>query len=539
MKNEKISLMLISLSLIFMLFVTGCDIKSPVDGVELKVNTMPRTTVVNFSVYDAATSQLITDEATITFKGKDGNKVISMTNENLSSITTKKGIINFAISETIKVPSKQDPVNVTAVVSVNGYVSSSTQLRITSPGISSYSIELASYITPPKGVESHETDGKATASGVEKDIVANSSGSNGKATVTIPKGTILKNSAGKVLIGDVKTRVTYFDPQEEQSLNSFPGGFSVDIAGQPKTFISAGFVAIDMKVGNDKVGIFDKSKVDVDIDVTGVKKEDGSPVGAGDEIPLWSYNEDTGEWKREGSVLVAATLAKTANGQAMLRAKTSISHLSYWNLDWYGDACSEGITIRFTGNCFNQLRIKGKRISDGRYYYSGYVNGGDPNVHLLRAPNNTPSMIELWDYSVYPYVKVGEQRIDNLCGDDVDFPIDHDFGVTEVTLSVSIACYNDDGTATSRFYPNSNAIWVHKKIGTYYGTWMNLGQVVEGEISACLELGTEYEFATYINGWIFQSVTLTQAVYEFEFSNTTEEYRKYDEYKRVIDAICP
>ena len=540
MKNKKTLFILISLSLVFSLFVTSCDIKSPVDGVELRVNTMPRTTVVNFSIYDAATSKLITDEATISFKGIDGSKVISMTNEVLPSIKTEKGIINFAISETIKVPSKQDPVNVTAVVSVNGYVSSSTQLRITSPGISSYSIELASYNNPPKGVESHETDGKATANGVEKDIIAKSKdGSGNKAEVTIKKGTVLKNSAGTVLSGEVKTRVTYFDPQEEQSLNSFPGGFSVELDGQPKTFISAGFVAIDMKVGNDKVEQFDKSKVTVDLDVTGVKKEDGSLVSAGDEIPLWSYNENTGAWKREGTVVVATTLAKSANGKTTLRATAQISHLSYWNLDWYGDACYEGITIRFTGNCFNQLRIKGKRISDGRYYYSGYVTGGDPNLQLLRAPRNTPSIIEVWNYSTYPYVKVAEQQIDNLCGDDVDFPIDYDFGVSEVTLRVSIACYDDDGTtAISRFYPNSNAIWARKWEGNYYGYWINLGQVVEGEISACLEIGERYQFATYVNGWIYQDVTPTQALYEFEFSNITEEYGKYDEYKKVIDDIC-
>ncbi len=545
MKNKKITLLLVALSLVFSLFVTSCDVKSPIEGVELRVNSMPRTTVVNFSVYDAATSQLINDEVKITFKGLDASKVISMTNKVLSGITTKEGIINFAISETGKIPSRQDPVNVTAVVSVNGYISSSTQLHITSPGISSYSIELANYTNTPKGVESFETKGSADANGVKKDIVAKSNSGNNKALVTIKKGTILKNGKGEVLTGEVKARVTYFDPQEEQSLNSFPGGFAVNIDGQPKTFISAGFVAIDMTVGNDKVESFDKNKVTVDVDVTGVKKEDGSLVGAGDEIPLWSYNEDTGAWKREGTVVVAATLAKSANGKTMLRATTQISHLSYWNLDWYGDACYEGITIRFTGNCVNELRIKGKRISDGRYFYSGYLSGSDMNVTLLRAPINTPSLIELWDYTVNPHVKVGEQVIDNLCGDDVDFPIDYDTGITEITITGSVACYDDDETTViSRFYPNSNAIWARKSLNEVpFGNWMNLGQIVEGELSACLEIGHEYLFATYINGWVYKYATPTQASYDVEFSNITKEYKnpdsKWNEYRTVIDGICP
>ena len=76
MKNKKISLLFLSLSFITALFITSCDIKNPVDGIELRVKTMARTTVANLSIYDAATGNMIKpDKVTVTFQGKMATKL--------------------------------------------------------------------------------------------------------------------------------------------------------------------------------------------------------------------------------------------------------------------------------------------------------------------------------------------------------------------------------------------------------------------------------------------------------------------------------
>lgn len=521
MKNKKVSLLFLSLSLIISLFVTSCDVKNPVDGIELRVKTLARTTVVSFSIYDAATENLIKPTSiTATFKGKDGDKIITMVNEPLTSATTTTGIINFAIADNI-IPTPESPAEVTVVISGDGYVSSSKQLFITSPGATAYSIELANYNSTPAGVVSKVTTGSANSGGTTAPIVAGSgveSNTGASANISIPQGTELKDGSGNTLSGNVEARVTYFNPNDEQSLNSFPGGFSVDTGAERGSFVTAGFSAIDITVGGQKVENFGNG-VEIGIDVPADVKnpETGANVAPGDKIPLWSYNEDTGAWTKEGEVTVPTVLSKSANGKSVYKVTATINHLSYWNLDWFQDACYEGITINVTGGCFPYLKIKAKRISDGRYFYSGWVYGNSREVHLYNAPQNVPVMVELWDYSVYPRVRVAEMQIDNLCGNDVDFPITQPSGLVEVTATASAVCHNSDGTVKSRFYPNNYPIYVRHPNNA---NWTYIGQVIDGQISACLELNVTYTFGTYIDGsWLEYPYTITQSNYDLEFSD--------------------
>ncbi len=531
MKNNKITLLILTFSFLVSLLVTSCDVKNPVDGLELRVKTLARTTVVSVSIYDAATSNLIKpDQVTVTFQGKDGNKVITMTNEQIANATTTTGILNFAVDDNV-IPTPESPVEITAVVTAPNYISSSMQVFIASPGASSHSIELANINNTPDGVVSDETDGDADNSGTTGDIVASSGEelkSGASATIIIPKGTILKDKDGNVLTGDVKTRVTYFNPQEEESLNSFPGGFSVNTGTERGSFVTAGFVAIDMTVNGTSVDQFGQG-VDIQISIPAdlTNPETGTKLAPGDKIPLWSYDEVNGEWTKEGEVTVPGALAKTTNGKSLYRVSTTINHLSYWNLDWFQDACYEGITINVTGGCYPYLQIKARRVSDNGYFYSGYIDANDRHVTLYNAPIAVPVIAELWDNSVYPAVKVAEMQIDDLCGNDVDFPITQSNGMVEVTATATAVCHNSDETVKSRFYPNNYPLYIRHPINL---NWSYIGQIIDGQISTCLELGINYTFGTYIDGeWLEYQFTVTQTNIEMEFSDLEypEEMRDF------------
>ena len=533
MKNKKISLILLSLSFILTLILTSCDIKNPVDGIELRVKTVARTNVVSFSIYDAATQNLIqSNTATVTFEGVNADKVISLTNQPITNLTTTTGIANFAVADNV-IPTPEKPLKLTAVVTVDGYVSSSAKIFITSPGASAHSISLANYSAPPVGVASKETSGLTNSStGATTSIVANSGVENNtgaSATITIPAGTILKDKNGTALSGEVKTRVTYFNPKDEESLNSFPGGFAVEAGGASGSFVTAGFTAIDMSAGGTKVENFG-SRVDVEIDIPSnlLNSETGNNLAPGDKIPLWSYDEETGLWTKELEVTVPSALAKSTNGKNVYRVSTQINHLSYWNLDWFQDACYDGISINVTGGCFPNLKIKAKRISDGAYFYRGYVYGNDRIVHLYNAPRNVPVMVELWDNSVYPNVKLEEMQIDDLCGTDIDFPITKTNGMTEVSAQITAICHNSDGTIKSRFYPSNYSIYVRHS-SNY--NWSYIGQVINGEIAACFKLGDEYVFGAYIDGkWLEHKTVIDKSNYNLEFSDI--------EYADEMKSMC-
>lgn len=533
MKNKKISFLLLSLSFILSMLITSCDVKNPVDGIELRVKTIARTNVVSLSIYNGATQNLIQpNTVTVTFEGDYADKIISMTNDPLTSATTTSGILNFAVADDV-IPTPEAPITITAVVNVDGYVSSSAKIFITSPGASAHGISLANYNAPPVGVVSNSTSGAASSTtGATTTIVANSgveSNTGASATVTIPAGTILKDKNGTALSGEVKTRVTYFNPKDEESLNSFPGGFAVEADGASGSFVTAGFTAIDMTAGGTKVENFGSSvNVDIDIPADLINPETGNSLAPGDKIPLWSYDEETGLWTKEGEVTVPSALAKSANGKSVYKVSTKINHLSYWNLDWFQDACYEGITINVTGGCFPYIMLKAKRISDGAYFYSGYIYGNDRAVHLYNAPRAVPVMVELWDYSVYPYVKLEEMQVDDLCGTDVDFPITKTNGKVEVNAKITAICHNSDGDVTSRFYPNNYSVYVRPS-NNY--NWSYLGQVIEGELTACFTLGQEYTFGAYIDGeWLEHTEVISKTTYELEFSDL--------DYPDEMDDMC-
>lgn len=526
MKNKKITFLILTFSFLVSLLVTSCDIKSPVDGVELRVKTLARTTVASLSIYDATSGNLIQpDEVTVTFQGKDGGKIITLTNDSLTSAITTSGIINFAVSESI-IPTSETPVEITVVVIAPNYISSSAQIFIASPGASSHSIALANVNNTPSGVVSNETNGRTDDNGTTDDIVASSGEdpkSGASATLTIPKETILKGKDGTILIGDVKARVTYFNPQDEQSLNSFPGGFAVNSGTERGSFVTAGFVAIDMTVGGIEVDKF-SSNVNIQIDIPAglTNPETGNPLVPGEKIPLWSYDETTGKWTKEGEVTVPNNLAKTTNGKSNYRVSFAINHLSYWNLDWFQDACYEGITINVVGSCYPNLRIKAKRASDGLYFYNGWISGNDRLVHLYNAPKNVPVIVELWDVSVYPSSKIAEMPINDLCGTNVDFPITQQSSLTEVTATASIVCHNSDGDVKSRFYPNNYPLYMHSPTNS---NWSNIGQILDGQITTCLELGTTYTFGTYIDGnWVEYSYAVNTTNFVIEFSDLDPKY---------------
>jgi hypothetical protein len=192
---------------------------------------------------------------------------------------------------------------------------------------------------------------------------------------------------------------------------AFPGGFEVvkaiDDTGRvivnptnPSYFTTAGWFSMELKTETGKkVDAFSKPfDVEMPINRNVVNPNTNLAVKVGDKIPIWSMNNKTGVWKKEGEAMVFDA------GGGLLKTKYSIKHLSDWNLDFLQNGCNAGtaITVKynippggidFNGSYFSQYI----RESDGVTVSNtnlpilslGSVPVGGNTLTLLRAAANS------------------------------------------------------------------------------------------------------------------------------------------------------
>ncbi len=144
----------------------------------------------------------------------------------------------------------------------------------------------------------------------------------------VPVNAFVRRDNGKAVEGDVDVHITPLDVTNEADLAAFPGEFLAVAAGakadEPvrlETFALADFTVM---------------QGDADLDLNPAKAEDSfielvlpenTTLTAGEQVPLWYFDEEAGLWLEEG---VGDVLANKA-GELVYRAP--IAHLSWWNCD--------------------------------------------------------------------------------------------------------------------------------------------------------------------------------------------------------------
>ncbi|GEM_PF-4217341 len=133
--------------LIILFFIAGliaflpisCDIKNPVEGIQVKIKNIPRTTTIRIQFIETNTGRVVSTPLSIKFAGKDKNNIISDVNVLITEMNVKEGIAYFAIKDNLQ-PSVQKPVEFTVIVQGSGYLSTSQNILVTSPGSKAYMI---------------------------------------------------------------------------------------------------------------------------------------------------------------------------------------------------------------------------------------------------------------------------------------------------------------------------------------------------------------------------------------------------------------
>ncbi|CAH1529341.1 Bacterial Ig-like domain family protein [Vibrio owensii] len=334
-------------------------------------------------------------------------------------VVPESGIVPFTFDVDNASDVNGGVAKMTVIVRGDGFFSNSQVFDLTQTTMSdNYWIEIV-----PKSEKAEEAttfaeervdlDGHVTSSQVDVATVSKDDSTDGgkildgaTAKLSIPAGTGFIGEDGQPFtpLGEVSVSMMLFsaDPKgladdENNPLYLFPGGLSPDgfdgelpsdiTSPDSVTFISAGFVAIEIgdESGN-KVSSFDGEGVTLAFEVpkSTINPQTDEPLSLDDgTIPIWSYTDSTGKWRYEGDAVIEQENENT------FTVSKPITHLSYYNLDWYGqDRCQLDVdVVDANGDPNNQkLRLSFAKAGGGwAYKPSGW--GDDPEkLNINRVP---------------------------------------------------------------------------------------------------------------------------------------------------------
>lgn len=304
-----------------------------------------------------------------------------------------------------------EPANLRYRISSAGFVTTSGTLEIDAGSDTVSVVRLTSLTSPPAGVAS-QTQTVDLSNGPAVIDLVNQAAPGGPITnrvrLTIPPDIQLLDRNEQPIAGtQVRVEQTLFGTTEADSLLSFPGGLDVVIenaddpaiavemnGGDGATFESAGFVSVDMFVGNTEVKKFDKPvTLRISVNPATIDPATDEPVRCGAVVPVWSLDNDSGQWRFEGDGQVqqegnADCANEVSTGELFVEIDTT--HLTYFNLDYLNSnarRCRATIDLRdSSGNPVSAL-LSARLTVPGR----GFARLGSPSTRSVITAVNVPS----------------------------------------------------------------------------------------------------------------------------------------------------
>lgn len=517
-------------------FAVSCNkenfINERTEGLNLNIDADLLRVPVSLQILDAAGND-IPENITVEISGPGVDKIYSTVGER--ALVVNQGIIDFAIDKN-ETPTPENPIEFAVKVTAPGYV----------PTVQSYFIRdvnqlqqerifMVNRAAPPAGVSTASVGINASAEGTADPVtVTTDTGTEvqEKAEITFPAGTQFFDAEGNRITGNISAQVAYFDNRSQESLDAFPGGFTAenvrDTEGNildPVQFETAGFLAINLSAGSEEVRTFSQPiPVSMSINSETLNPETGAPVAAGDVIPLWSLDENTGEWTLEGTTTVSEQ-----DGE--LKVDFEITHLSYYNLDWYYNIC-------FIADVNIQSNITKIHPGTGRYDHYGYpyeyfkvtIYNAATDRPIISRGNFGPffdgqdlSFFYAPDMDIYMEISRGSywcsevvytSEVFNLCTvGTLDLNIPPAPERLSVNANISGVCSNAGRSIEIKPY----AYFYYKKSNCLWYDW--LGYFRAGEfVNNQLEIGETYDFAIYYSYdyYLFNDVTIENTTFEFD-----------------------
>jgi hypothetical protein len=495
--------------LLLVTFYLSCDIKSPVENVKVIFNTKPVNTIIAGNIINAKTGEPINNKTiNISIEGPNKNVIVDMTASPKVTYSINEGFVSFAITNDF-IPSKASPAKIILIAKADGFLPTSMPLNIYEIGDAQFTIHMIEINNPPIGTATAEGTGATNSTGTllnnDLELTATEPTSNAFTSLNVPVGTIIKDEAGNPLTGAIKATIVYCTNQTEESLHSFPGGFSVTTntngAIDQTAFLTAGFAAIEIKDGSGKIAAsFDPSiNITIQTYANTINAETNSRVKEGDTVPVWSYDLEHNIWNYEKDLVFTGP-----NSKGNFSTSFSTNHLTYWNLDWNSlcPCCLSTRRINFIGKPVGYpLYIKMRLIDYPAFYITGTITD---NWVIWTWPSPAQpigkrALIEAFDGNNHSS-KLGELIVDDLCGQG-ELTVNLNGIVIPPSTEVIIHC---EGWCSCKpnliIRPNGNPVW-YKNLNLGWPFWIYAGKVENGEITLPGILTTDrYIYGTWYEG---------------------------------------
>ncbi len=319
-------------AVIIVLFA-GC--KNPAEDVQIIVNTdiFKSPTLIQF--VNAKKGAEGPKNFTVEIKGANADLVRTSTGGKV--FKASDGLLNLLLDRSAS-PTPTNPVKFTVVASAPGFAPVFQDVVITSESEPTfYKVAVAEYANPAAGTGT-VVDTKAISNGTTNSEITITTPINAtmaqKTDIALSTGTGLLDASGvSVGGGQLEVRVVFAGTATNGTTPVVPGGnFASNVIGANGqvvagglNFYPAGSVSIDMFAGTKEVKSFTKPViVDMEVNPNMINPTTNQAIKEGETIPLWSLNDETGQWKSEGN----ATFVKNTAGK--LVARMPINHLSSW-----------------------------------------------------------------------------------------------------------------------------------------------------------------------------------------------------------------
>jgi hypothetical protein len=509
--------------------------KKPTDGVDIIIstNTLSKSpNLVLFTNANAASTTIVPASIAVTITG-DGASMVQ-TDDGGKVYTALNGIMPLSLTRTSK-PTPATPVVYTISVNPTGFLPVTQTITVTSDTAKLITtIPLVELAKPPVGISSLVKTTALVAGTSDAAVLTIPSAANAPdaVSIAIPAGTkMLDKNGAAINATTLKSSLVYFDAASTGANNSFPGGFNpTTVTGQggkaltgKVTFITAGFVSINVLAGTTQVKSFSKPVViNMEINSALINPLTGVLVKAGDVIPLFSLNEDTGAWTYEGTT----TVTKNTNGKLALQY--SITHLSGWGNNWFSEACAAALnfTVHIPGvtGSFTDYVVF---ISSANDQYLGGMFSDQSWSHTTALSDNFKSLIPSLPASlgniklvVYsrkgdPTSKVGETELFAACGKgSIDITIKPPVAVDYVGAAINCVA-----KCTSKQIVANPTTWMYLKDVTAGST--NFVYMINGVVNTKLIVGHTYSMSTTYSSKTFTSGEFKAQKADFPINSTT------------------